>query len=273
MGGPSSYQPHLPVADRSALDQIQESRELDWFHSIDIGGFVTPGLPYSVNWAFVAAFLNRHRDTIRASEVLEPGCADGLWTCWLTKLGARHIDATDIENRQQFRLVTQAFALPATYFPAILSTTLPKTIQRSYDLVASLGLLYHVHDPLMTLIMYVRYLRDKGTLLLETGAIHADEAYLHYTGRGEIYGKEGGNQFIPTVGFLVGALGELGMTVEDQVFRDDGLRDQLGKPVGRVIIAARKTGGVGVHHYAMLLDQLGMLGPEFPKQQWYNCII
>jgi SAM-dependent methyltransferase len=267
------YQPHLPVVDHYAVDQIRRNSELDWFHRIDVDGYVTPGFPYEANWTFVSKFLRHHQGQIRDAEILEPGCADGLWTCWFTKLGAKHIDSTDAVNREQFRLVARAFALLAGYYPGILSTALPHVIKRSYDLVASLGVLYHVHDPLTTLIMYVRYLRDGGVLLLETAAIQSDEPYLHYTARGEIYGRDGGNQFIPTIGFLIGALGELGMTVQDEEFRSEGLRDQLGKPVGRLVMAASKTGGVEVHHYAQLLDQLGMLGPEFTKQRWVGHVV
>ena len=125
------------------------------------------------------------------------GCADGLWTCWLTKLGAKHIDVTDVANRMQFEPTARAFAPTYYYYPGILSTALPKTIKRSYDLVTSLGLLYHVHDPLTTLIMYVRYVRDGGTLLLETGAIEAEEPYLHHTGRGDMVRRAETNSFPP----------------------------------------------------------------------------
>jgi SAM-dependent methyltransferase len=268
-----TYQPNLPVADLEAVAEIRGKQDLSWFHSIALGDYITPGFPYGENWLFVSQFLARHRRAIEGSEILEPGCADGLWTCWLTKLGAKHIDSSDIETREQFRLIARAFKLPVDYYPGIISGQLPKSIRRPYDMVASLGLLYHVHDPLTTLVMYVRYLRDGGCLLLETGAIQTEHPYLHYTGRGEIYGKDGNNQFIPTTGFLSAALSELGMTLDDSEFRPEGSFDSMGKPVGRVILAARKTGGVGLHHYHMLLDQLDMRGPEFPQQRWYEFTI
>ena len=269
----STYQPHLDVIDRSAAAEIRQRQDLDWFHRIEVDGYVTPGHEYEENWQFVSSFLRRHEVLIREAEVLEPGCADGLWTCWFTKLGAKHIDATDVATREQFRLIARAFGLPARYYPGILSTALPNTIKRSYDLVASLGLLYHVHDPFTTLCMYVRYLRDGGSLFLETGSIDTTEPYLHYTGRGEIYGKQGGNQFIPTTGFLMAALEELGMTVKDVSFRSEATQDLLGKPVGRVVVMAQKTGSVGVHYYGSLIAQLAMDGPEFTRQRCYEWIV
>ena len=263
-----SFQPNLRIIDHAAAVEIRDREDLDWFHSIEVDGYTTRGNPFDENWRFVSEFLKKHEGGINGSEVLEPGCADGLWTCWLTKLGAKHIDASDIENREQFEMIVRTFGLPVVYYPGTISSELPRFIKRSYDLVASLGLLYHVHDPLTTLVMYVRYLREGGILLLETGAVEADEPYLHYTGTGEIYPREGANQFIPTIGFLRVALSELGMTVEDISFRLEGFRDRLCRPVGRTIIAARKTGGVGLAHYLGLLQQLDMQGREFPKQRW-----
>ena len=216
-----SYQPMLPIVDPSCADEIRSATDLDWFHRIDVDGYVTPGFPFEANWEFVAEFLSQYC-TVKDSTVLEPGCADGLWTCWLTKLGARHIDATDVANRRQFRMISQVFGLPATYYPGILSTQLPATLRARYDVVCSLGLLYHVHDPLATLVMYQRFLKQDGRLILETAAIDEAAPYLHYTGAGEIYGKEGGNQFIPTVGFLRAALAELGITLQHESFRREG---------------------------------------------------
>ena len=268
-----SFQPYLPIVDREAADEIRNRRDLEWFHNIEVDGYTTPGYLFEEEWRFTADFLKRNQRTIEGAAILEPGCADGLWTCWLTKLGARHIDSSDIDTREQFQLVTRAFGLPVTYYPGIISTELPKKVKRAYDLVVSFGVLYHVHDPLTTLAMYVRYLRDGGVLFLETGAIDAQEVYLYYTGTGEMYPKSGGNHFIPTMGFLTTVLPEFGMTIDDTAFRLDGHRDGLGRPAGRTIIAARKTGGVEVVPYPKLVEQLEMSGPEFPRQRWYDWVV
>ena len=261
----SNYQPSLPIVDEAAATQIRESR-LDWFHSIEVGTHITPGMGpgYVENWEFVSEFLRRHANVIEAAHALEPACADGLWTCWLTKLGARHIDATDLGDREQFRLIVRAFALPVAYYPGILSTSLPQTLRNRYDLVCSLGLLYHVHDPLVTLTMYHRYLRPGGWLILETGAIDEAAPYLHYTGAGEIYGREGGNQFLPTLGFLHSAFSELGMTIADQAFRSEGIEDKMGRPAGRAILIAQRTGPAAMYLYQQVVDQLGMTAEGFP---------
>lgn len=259
-----TYQPGLPVVDPAAAARIRDDGALDWFHAIAVGDYTTPTHPlygdvrlYRQHWEFDAAFLQRHAAVIAGATALEPGCADGLWTCWLARLGARQIDASDAENREQFRLIARAFGLPATYYPGLLSTRLPAVLRRRYDLVCSLGLLYHVHDPVATLVMYRRYLRAGGALILETAAIDEALPYLHFTGDGRVYNRY--NQFLPTTGFLHAALGDLGMTVEDQESYLDGGHDLLGRPVVRNILIAHVTGPIDPGHLAVLA-QLGMLG-------------
>jgi SAM-dependent methyltransferase len=266
----ASYQPILPISDPEAAEEIKLRTELDWFHRIRFGEFVTPGYAFEFNWEFVAAFLQKHGDVFQGASVLEPGCADGLWTMWFAKLGCRDILATDIANRDQFRLVARALGLPVEYVPEVLSTRLPTRVRRQFDVVASLGLLYHVHDPFTTLAMYRRYLRPGGWLILETGACRSDAAYMQYTGAGQVYGKDGGNQFLQSVGFMRSALDELGMTLVDHAYRSDGRTDELGNDIGRGLFLARKDRRVEVHYYSSLLEELGMLGEPFAGEKWYD---
>ncbi len=267
------YQPPLALCDPSAVSEIRRRSELDWFHRFTFDDYTTPGFEYGANWEYVSDFLQKHQSIIHGADIYEPGCADGLWTCWLTHLGARHIDASDIETRDQFRLIAQAFNLPTTYHPGILSPLAPKHIKRQFDTVCSLGLLYHVHDPLSTLIMYRRYLKPDGHLILETGAVQSDGAYLAYTGAGQIYGRDGNNHFLPSFGFLRSALDEIGMTILDMSFRPEGGHDSQGADVGRAILTARRTHGARIHYYPCILEQLDMLSPEFEREAWYHLTV
>jgi SAM-dependent methyltransferase len=264
------YQADLPLIDPSAAAEAAARSDLDWFHRIQLGEFLTPGYGFEVNWGFVAEFLRKHAYVFDGASVLEPGCADGLWTSWFAKLGSREIVATDIANRDQFRMVARAFGLPVEYFPGILSTLLPKHVRRKFDVVASLGLLYHVHDPLVTLAMYRRYLNDGGWLVLETATCRSDAAYMQYTGAGQVYGKGGGNQFLQSVGFMRSAFAELGLELVDHAYRSEERADELGNDLGRGIFLARKTGRVEIHYYNSVLEQLEMLGPPFEGEQWYD---
>jgi SAM-dependent methyltransferase len=232
------FQPGLPIRDPAVIAEARSRSEWDWFH-----------------------------------KVLETGCADGLWTAWFTRLGARRIVATDIADRDQFRLVVRAFDLPVEYVPNVLSTLLPLHVRQQFDIVASLGLLYHVHDPLTTLAMYRRYLKQDGILVLETATSDSDAAYMQYTGSGQVYGKQGGNQFLQSRGFILSALDELGMDVLDFEYRSDGMTDQLGADVGRAVYVAKKTRRVEMHYYSSVLEQLGMLGEPFSGEAWYHMTV
>jgi SAM-dependent methyltransferase len=142
-------------------------------------------------------------------------------------------------------------------------------VRRLFDGVASLGVLYHVHDPLTTLIMYQRYLRPGGFLLLETGAVADDVPVLYYTGEGLIYGKEGGNQFMPSTAFLEESLGPgLGFEVLSTDFRETHRHERLGKGIGRSFIVAARRGLPTMHSYPIVVEQLGMTGETFGPIEW-----
>lgn len=265
-----SFLPKMPLKAIRTEDELHRKIDsLSWFHQIDFGPVVSKGSPYEVQWAWVAEQLQLEARRLRGQTVLELGPADGLWSCWLTKLGVKSIVAADIANRDEYRLVIESFALPVEYFPNLLSTDTPRAIKRSFDGVVSLGVLYHVHDPLTTLIMYHRYLKRGGFLILEGGTLFEDEPALCYTGNGLVYGHDGGNQFIPTRGFLREVLEKsLGFRIERFAERKEYVHPQLGKEVGRSLIVAVKDGPPNVHCYPFILQSLGMYGEEFGPFEW-----
>jgi hypothetical protein len=266
----SPFLPGMPlVTPRSRTELAEAVGRLQWFHKIDFGELVTPGCDYDANWSWVAGRLQANARLFRDATIFEHGPADGLWSCWLTKLGCRNIVAVDVSDRDEYRLVVESFGLPVEYVPGLISTATPSKVRRVFDGVISMGVLYHVHDPFSTLIMYQRYLRRSGFLLLETGAIADDSPVLYYTGEGLVYGKEGGNQFIPSIAFLHEALAKsLGFTVLSSEFRREYLHPTIGKHVGRLFIVAWKEALPTVHNYPIVLEQLGMAGEEFGPIEW-----
>lgn len=265
-----SFLPRLPLKAIRGEDELQRRIDsLSWFHQIDFGSVVTKGYPYDAHWSWVAEQLQAEANRLRNRTVLELGPADGLWSCWLTKLGVKSIVAADVANRDEYRLVIESFGLPVEYFADLLSTDTPRAVKRLFDGVVSLGVLYHVHDPLTTLIMYQRYLKPGGFLILEGGTIFQDEPGLYYTGNGLVYGHDGGNQFIPTRGFLEEVLERsLGFRIERFAFRKEYVHPKLGKEVGRSLIVAVKEGLPNVHCYPLILQSLGMYGEEFGPFEW-----
>lgn len=266
----ATFLPRMPLATTKSRAELAETLgRLQWFHKIDFGEHITAGYDYDANWSWVARHLQANARLLRDATVFEHGPADGLWSCWLTKLGCKSIVAADVANRDEYRLVIESFGLPVEYVPCLLSTATPSKVKRQFDGVASLGLLYHVHDPLTTLVMYQRYLRRNGFLLLETGSIADDNPTLYYTGEGQVYGKEGGNQFIPSIAFLQEVLAKsLGFTVLSSEFRNEYVHPTIGKSVGRSFIVAVKEGLPTIHYYPAVVAQLGMAGEEFGPVEW-----
>jgi hypothetical protein len=266
----TSYLPRMPlVTPRTHTELAEAVGRLQWFHKIDFGELITAGYDFDANWSWVARRLQANARLLRGATIFEHGPADGLWSCWLTKLGCRSIVAADVTNRDEYRLVVESFGLPVEYVPGLISTATPSKVRGVFDGVASLGVLYHVHDPLSTLIMYQRYLRRNGFLLLETGSIADDNPTLYYTGEGLVYGKEGGNQFIPSIAFLQEALAKsLGFTVLSSEFRKEYVHPTIGKYVGRIFIVACKEGLPTIHNYPTVLAALGMAGEEFGPIEW-----
>jgi hypothetical protein len=269
-----TFLPCLPLRSHLTPDALlARIRELHWFHKIDFGEVVTEGLPYDRHWSWVAGMLQDQARLIQGRSFLEFGPADGLWSCWLTRLGAASIVAADVASRDEYRLVIESFALPVEYHPCLLSTDTPRVVRRQFDGVVSLGVLYHVHDPLTTLLMYQRYLKESGLLILEGGTLLDDVPALYYTGNGFIYGHEGGNQFIPSLGFLREALEQsLGLRILRLESRAEFTHSVLGKQVARTLIVAVKEGRPNVHYYPILLESLGMQGEEFGPIEWCHPI-
>ena len=264
------FLPHMPmVRARSRAEPEAAFGRSQWFHKIDFGDAVSPGYDYDDNWSWVLGHLRSNAGLIANATLFEHGPADGLWSCWLTKLGARSIVAADIVDREEYRFVIETFGLPVEYHADLISTATPAKVRRLFDGVAALGVLYHVHDPLTTLIMYQRYLRHGGFLLLETGSVHEEIPALYYTGESLIYGKEGGNQFIPSTGFLQEALAPgLGLEIRSADFRKTYTHERLGKDVGRSFIVAAKRGLPTIHSYPIVVEQLGMTGEGFGPIEW-----
>ena len=118
-------------------------------------------------------------------------------------------------------------------------------------------------------MMYQRYLKEGGFLVLETGSVEDSVPVLYYTGEGLIYGKEGGNQFLPSTAFLTEALGKgLGLELLSCEFRKDYTHDRIHRDIGRSFIVAAKRGLPTIHCYPIVVEQLGMTGTAFGPIEW-----
>ncbi|MGH9162174.1 MAG: class I SAM-dependent methyltransferase [Vicinamibacteraceae bacterium] len=250
------YQPSLPIVSRERLDAIKHDHELRWYHNIRFEEFETPGLNNDVLWSRLAGVLQEHADLVSGKDVLEYGPADGLWSMWLTQLGARSLTATDYRDYTTYRHVVETFGLPVEYYPGLQATKAPRVIRRDFDLVVSFGVLYHMHDPLINLMMYHMYLRPNGVIFLETAAVQSTEHCLYYSPDGPILPARANNLFAPTTGVLDKIVGEsLGCEIDHSEFiprPHNGSAD-----FGRYILVARKSHPARVSMYESVRRSLG----------------
>jgi tRNA (mo5U34)-methyltransferase len=193
--------------DSSPLKAIRERVARDtWYHKIDLGnGIVTPGVArFEPIWENIRR-ARQHLDYRRKS-VLDLGSMEGLWAFEAEKLGAEAVVATDcyyeedgplgnpLERFLLCRTVLGSKVIPyynvSPYrlwerLDLFLHETRPERppSERLFDIVQHLGLLYHLRDPLLSLLQSRSVIRLGGHFLIETVVV-ADEnaSYMLFNG-------------------------------------------------------------------------------------------
>jgi SAM-dependent methyltransferase len=191
------------ITDRQAI--LTRMYEMAfWYHKIRLAeGIVTPGLDLDDVWGFIRG-VRRHLD-YRDKIVLDLGAWDGMWSFEAEALGAALVVAADccyqpLQNFLFCREVLGSRALPyyninlyqlqdgldvflndnrfveegIENFPGANRDALGPT-DRRFDIVQHMGILYHLRDPLMSLIQTRSVMKTGGRLLLETAYARNDQ--------------------------------------------------------------------------------------------------
>jgi len=180
--------------------------EHQWYHEIDLGdGVVTPGVP---QFRPVWDNIRRARQHLAygGKTVLDLGSMEGLWAFEAEELGAQTVVATDCyyEVGGPFGSPLEKFllcraALDSRVIPyynvspyrlwerldLFLAETWPErsAAERRFDVVQHLGMLYHLRDPLLSLLQARSVLRLGGELFIETVVVVDEHAsYLLFNG-------------------------------------------------------------------------------------------
>lgn len=145
--------------------------QLKWFHALRFpDGCETPGRfgeRWPPNYTVLGVLrLIQHLDLGRA-RCLDIGTMDGIVAWALAARGAGEVTATDIAPREGFRLAQALLGPAVRYRVPFVVADLPKAAPE-HDLIVYAGVLYHVFDPLPSLVRLRMNLRRGGLLLLET---------------------------------------------------------------------------------------------------------
>jgi tRNA (mo5U34)-methyltransferase len=161
-------------------------------------------------WARVAPHL-----ALQDKRVLDVGGGNGYYAWRMLEAGAEEVTVID-PTRQffyQHLALTRALRACCKALSAPPPTHLPLTLEAFelsaplFDVVLSMGVLYHRREPLEHLRALKAHLREGGQLVLET-LVHAGEGLLEIKGR---YANMRNMWALPSVALLTQWLAEAGM--------------------------------------------------------------
>jgi tRNA (mo5U34)-methyltransferase len=148
-----------------------------WFHNLHLpdGGQTRPDHPLGDFPAFKWRQLERALpEDLRGATALDIGCNAGFYSFELARRGA-DVLAIDIDEHYlaQARWARDRFGLRDKVTLRRASVYALHTLDRSFDLVLFMGVLYHLRHPLLALDIVARKVR--GSLVLQTLSLHEDE--------------------------------------------------------------------------------------------------
>src|SRR5579875_2091511 len=206
------------MADTNATtferDLAARVNELRWFHQIDLGGLITPGVSDHENLRSCAETY--FADGVEGKSVLDIGCWDGFNSLEAVRRGASRVLATDHwvwahhpwASRRTIELVRDVAAPALEIADADLFDLAPDRFGR-FDVVLFCGVLYHLRDMFAGLERAAAMAREM--LVVETHIDAADidrPAAIFYPG-GEL-GGDGSNWWGPNRACVEAMLWALG---------------------------------------------------------------
>lgn len=179
---------------------------------------------------------------VEGKRCLDIGAQDGLLSLLLHRRGANHVTATDrLDLSHRLDLLREIFALEVDYFPGEVIEHLPFALRERgaspFDLVIFSGVLYHLYDPMIGLVVVRSVVRDGGLVVVETAAAVEDDALMHFNAAGRYY--PGANYWMIALGCLDYVCRLLGMPIVDCAFLRHTEYD--GMKIVRVAVVCRAT--------------------------------
>lgn len=166
---------------RREIDEVASQAQYGWGHTIDFGPFQARGL-LGEKYLQVAGVLDAWGwwpRSLDGQQVADVGAFTGGLSLLMASRGAERVVAVDEvpEHLDQCRLVARAFDVDTVQPVAASLYDLPEHLEPgSLDLVLLSGVLYHLSDMLVGLVVLQRLLKPGGILLIESNAV---ECYQH----------------------------------------------------------------------------------------------
>jgi SAM-dependent methyltransferase len=191
-----------------------EIDKLVWYHAIDFGNVRTAGRippPQPPNYTLFGIFRFLEYIDVSDLDVIDVGTMDGLMAFALKRLGARRVVATDLWDRDQFRLARRILGYEdeIEYHTHLDIREMPERFGLGgFDALVLAGVLYHLLSPLEYLIHCRQLLKRDGLLLMETCFDPASEdvALRFNMGIDPAPFAEPTTYFLPTLGALLALL-------------------------------------------------------------------
>jgi len=197
---------------------IPRAEQLKWFHQIDLGGYITPGVaPIAILKAQADVYF---REGIQGKSVLDIGCWDGFNSFEAKKRGASRVLATDHYvwtgggwgNRECFNLANDALGLNIEAMDIDLPDINEKTVGR-FDIVLFCGVFYHLRNPFLGLELAAKVCDDLLVVETHLNALDINKPAMIFYPTNEL-NNDGSNWWGPNPACVSGMLKDLGFIPE-----------------------------------------------------------
>lgn len=160
---------------RAKVDDVAARSPYGWGHAIDFGPYRKEGL-LADNYLKIASLLDEWDwwGNLRGGSAADVGCFTGGLTLYMAAHGAASIYAIDEipTHLEQCRLVVDAFEVRQVECLQTSLYHLERYIPpASLDVILLSGVLYHLSDMLVGLVILRKLLKDDGALIIESFAV------------------------------------------------------------------------------------------------------
>jgi SAM-dependent methyltransferase len=177
---PDSLSPDRVESIRRRVDALTNEAQYGWGHTIDFGPFTKEGVLQD-NFLRIAGYFDalgwwpRSMEGLRVADI---GSFTGGLSLLLAHRGAAGVVAVDEipEHIAQCAYLCEVFGVDRVRSVEASLFSLPEEVERgSFDLVFLIGILYHLSDMLVGLLVARDLLKVGGTLLIEGSAVDDDQ--------------------------------------------------------------------------------------------------